>query len=446
MKLFWRIGLVGQLLLIAVAVICADLLVNSVLFESARRYSLQQEDAAWLAENTALSHRIMDRTAPAERSAMARALTTERFALEWSPRAASPPPTVTLPTLRRQMLTAEPSLRTVSFDVRLRPLALGGLIDGSTQLSDGSVINFRYRKHVPWTLNLGQSLSIVLPSLLLLVIAWRVVRAMLRPLATLVAASRQVGTRQPRHIPEAGGGDVRQLIQAFNTMQERIHQLMVSRTQTMLAIAHDFRTPLARLQLRIDAADMDTALRHEIGSDIVEMDHLLQSLQTFIESGSDNSPRRRLDLAVTIQTLVSQETDLGNRASYHGPDHCEMSVRPVAFRRIMTNLVRNAVTYAGNAEVSLAPHGTGVTITVEDDGPGIPAGQLDEVLRPFTRLDSSRARNTTGMGLGLAIVDTLVKAEHGTLVLANRPTGGLRVTLDLPGEFGAEGQSEGQAG
>jgi len=446
LKLFWRIGLVGQLLLIAVAVICADLLVNSVLFESARRYSLQQEDAAWLAENTALSHRIMDRTAPAERPTMARALTTERFALEWSPRAASPPPTVTLPTLRRQMLTAEPSLRTVSFDVRLRPLALGGLIDGSTQLSDGSVINFRYRKHVPWTLNLGQSLSIVLPSLLLLVIAWRVVRAMLRPLATLVAASRQVGTRQPRHIPEAGSGDVRQLIQAFNTMQERIHQLMVSRTQTMLAIAHDFRTPLARLQLRIDAADMDTALRHEIGSDIVEMDHLLQSLQTFIESGSDNSPRRRLDLAVTIQTLVSQETDLGNRASYHGPDHCEMSVRPVAFRRIMTNLVRNAVTYAGNAEVSLAPHGTGVTITVEDDGPGIPAGQLDEVLRPFTRLDSSRARNTTGMGLGLAIVDTLVKAEHGTLVLANRPTGGLRVTLDLPGEFGVEGQSERQAG
>jgi len=100
--------------------------------------------------------------------------------------------------------------------------------------------------------------------------------------------------------------------------------------------------------------------------------------------------------------------------------------------------------YAGDP--SLAPHGTGVTITVEDDGPGSPAGQLDEVLRPFTRLDSSRARNTTGMGLGLAIVDTLVKAEHGTLVLANRPTGGLRVTLDLPGEFGAEGQSEGQAG
>lgn len=446
MKLFWRIGLVGQLLLIAVTVICVDLLVNSVLFESARQYSLQQEDAAWLAENTALSHRIMDRTAPADRPAMAGALTTERFAVEWSPRAATLTTSASLPTLRRQMLNAEPGLRTVSFDVRLRPLALGGLIDGSTQLSDGSVINFHYRKHVPWTLNVGQTLNIVIPSLLLLAIAWRVVRAMLRPLATLVAATRQVGTRQPRHIPEAGSRDVRQLIQAFNTMQERIHQLLTSRTQTMLAIAHDFRTPLARLQLRIDAAEMDPEVRQEIGSEIVEMDHLLQSLQTFIESGSDNSPRRRLDIAVTIETLVSQEADLGNRASYRGPDHCEMLVRPVAFRRIMTNLVRNAITYGGNADVSLALHGKGVTITVEDNGPGIPADQLDEVLRPFTRLDSARARNTSGMGLGLAIVDTLVKAEHGTLVLANRPTGGLRVTLDLPGEFPPDGETTARPG
>lgn len=433
MKLFRRFGLGGQLLLVAIAVICVDLLVNTVLFENARRYSLQQEDAAWLAESAAVSHRIMDRTPAAERTEMARALSTERFELSWSPQPPLVSRTVTLSTLREQMLAAEPGLKAIGFDVRLRPLALGGQIDGSTRLGDGSAISFRYRQHVPWTLNLGQSLGILIPSLVLLAIAWRMVRAMLRPLSTLVAATRVVGTRQPRNIPEAGTGDVLQLIQAFNAMQERIHQLLTSRTQTMLAIAHDFRTPLARLQLRIEDSSIDPILREEFASDILEMDHLLQSLQMFLDSGQDNSPRVRLDLAAAAQTLVSNEDDLGHVATYDGPDHLEIMVRPMAVRRILTNLIRNAIAYGGRADVTILVEGKDVVVMVDDEGPGIPADQLEEVLRPFTRLDTARARNTSGMGLGLAIVDKLVKAEGGSLKLVNRPTGGLRAIVRLHG-------------
>jgi signal transduction histidine kinase len=155
-------------------------------------------------------------------------------------------------------------------------------------------------------------------------------------------------------------------------------------------------------------------------------------LQTFVEAGEDAPPGQRIDIAAMAQTMVDNARDRGGQSSYHGPERLEATARPVSLRRALSNLLENALAYGGNARVAVRRDGAAVEITVDDDGPGIPEDRMGDVLRPFIRLDGARARNTAGMGLGLPIVERAAKAEGGTLTLANRPEGGLRVTIRLP--------------
>lgn len=432
MRIWQRVGLGGRLLAIVLVVVLIDFLVNSVLFERARLFMLREDETAWMAEHVVIAHRVLDRTPIDERKLVAGELSTERFVIRWSryrPPAAN---AIELSTLHRQMLSAEPDLRGADLHLRLMPLSHGGNIGGSSTLQDGSMMNFRFHGQAPWSLNFGRLVGMALPSALLLLLAWMLFRLMLRPLRALVKATSEVGAANPQPLAESGEGEVLHLIRAFNAMQERIHQLLASGSQTLLAIGHDLRTPLARLQLRIEEAQISDELRHEIGQDIDEMRDLLQSLQSYVESGRDGGPLERIDIAVTAQTIIDNAQDRGAEAIYEGPDHLEVLARPVAIRRALSNLVENALAYAGSVQMGLAAQGGELVISVEDDGPGIPEARMAEVLRPFIRLDDARSRNTAGMGLGLPIVDRLIAAEGGTLHLANKPTGGLKVTIRLP--------------
>ena len=138
------------------------------------------------------------------------------------------------------------------------------------------------------------------------------------------------------------------------------------------------------------------------------------------------------DLAVLCATLIDDVEDRELPGLYEGPAHCEITVRPVALKRALGNLVENALHYAGNVTIRLDSADRGVTVSVEDDGAGIPEDQLRRVLEPFVRLDTARPRDTIGFGLGLPIVARIVEAEGGTLTLSNRNTGGLRATIFLP--------------
>lgn len=436
MKLVERVGLGGRLLAIVLIVVSLDFFINSVLFESARQFVIQEDEAATMAEHVVVAHRLLDRAPPADRPLIAGELNTERFTLSWSSSRLPASNAIDLPTLHQQMLAAEPDLASAHLHLKLMPLSTGGDIGGTTTLRDGSVATFRFSGQSPWSLQLGRLLSMALPSVVLLVLAWLLFRVMLRPLRSLVEATSNVGAADSKPLPETGEGEVLQLIRAFNAMQERIRQLLASGSQTLLAVGHDLRTPLARLQLRIDDAGIDPRLRDEIGQDIEEMRGLLQSLQTFVESGREDGPVERIDIAVTARTLVDNARDRGQRAAYRGPPHLEIATRPVALRRALSNLVENALAYGGNARVEVSESGGWLEIAVEDDGPGIPAERLAEVLLPFVRLDDARTRSTAGMGLGLPIVDRAVKAEGGTLLLENRSSGGLRVTIRLPHAIG----------
>lgn len=431
-KFLRRFGLPERLLAILLLVAGIDFAANTVLFERASSFALRQDDAARIAEHLVIVSRAIERTPLTNRSAMARELSTPRFSIQWSSYTSRPSGSVGLDTLRTQILEVAPELDHTDVQLFLRPLAPKGNIGGSLILPDRSVLEFQTSASTAWTLNAGRIVTLMLPTLVLAVLAWILFRATLLPLRSLVKATRTVGSGPPEPVEERGPDEVRQLIRAFNLMQQRIHKSLVARTQSMLAIGHDLRTPLARLQLRLDNAPVDTDTRGEMTDDIDEMRHLLESLQAFVDAGGNNLPAVRIDLAAMAATLVDTAADQGGDATYLGADSLEVMARSVSIRRALSNLIENALHYAGNVRVSVRADGDTAEIVVEDDGPGIPDSRMDDVLQPFVRLDTARSRDTPGMGLGLPIVRRAAKLEGGTLQLLNRPEGGLRVIIRLP--------------
>jgi signal transduction histidine kinase len=137
-------------------------------------------------------------------------------------------------------------------------------------------------------------------------------------------------------------------------------------------------------------------------------------------------------VAVLAATVVDDAADAGAEAVYAGPDHLELSVRAAGLRRALTNLVENAVRYGGGAVLTVEGRSGAVLFRVEDEGPGIPAGEIERAVEPFVRLDAARRRDTSGFGLGLATVRRLVEGDGGTFTLANRPNGGLAAEVVLP--------------
>jgi signal transduction histidine kinase len=130
--------------------------------------------------------------------------------------------------------------------------------------------------------------------------------------------------------------------------------------------------------------------------------------------------------------LCEDLRELGQDVGFTGPERLVARLRSVALKRALRNLVENAVAYGGRARVTLAAEAREIAITIDDDGPGIPEGELERVFEPFVRLESSRSRETGGIGLGLAIARSIVRAHGGEIVLANRPEGGLRAMVRLP--------------
>lgn len=432
MTLFRRFGLPERLLAILLLVAGVDFAANTLLFDRASRFALREDDAARVAEHLVIASRVIERTPQASRARVARDLSTRRFSLEWRARGPRPVGPVALVGMREQILDVATELDHADLQLHLRSIGASGNIVGSVLLPDRSVLQFQTYASDAWTLNAGRIVTLLLPTLVLVVLAWALFRATLSPLRTLVRASRKVGAESPEPIPEQGTGEVRELIAAFNQMQQRIHQSMADRTQSMLAIGHDLRTPLSRMQLRLERAGLDPETVEDMTTDLGEMRHMLESLQAFVESGGSRLPPERIDVAVMTQTLIDTAADEGRDATYHGLDSLEIMARPVSLRRALSNLIENALHYAGSVWVTVRRDGAVAEIVFEDDGPGIPPERLDDVLQPFVRLDTARSRDTPGMGLGLPIVARAIALEGGVLQLRNREQGGLCVTIRLP--------------
>ncbi|WP_445191746.1 ATP-binding protein [Sphingomonas sp. Tas61C01] len=428
------IGLIGQIIAILLLTMVIEFGASTLLYERASQFAVRDDEARRLAEHLVIARRLVVERNRTDRPSMAQDLTTQRYAVRWEEGLRAPPPIApSVATMHEQVIDWEPTLASADLRLRLTSPGRSSVVTGGVRLADGSWLYFRTLQPLQ-NLNLAiQRIFLALvPAVALMLVAALLIRRALRPMRQLALAADLVGGGT-RHVPvaEAGPTEVRRVVAAFNRMQARLERLIADRTHALAAVGHDLRTPLARLRLRADAVG-DDATREAIGRDIGEMEAMVTSLLAFLGGGDDPEAPVLTDVAVLCATLIDDVEDRGLAGTYVGPDHCELVVRPSSVKRALTNLVDNALHYGGSATVILEDVPGGVTLAVEDDGPGIPAASLKRVLEPFVRLDTARPRDTIGFGLGLPIVARIVENEGGTLTLANRTPSGLRAAIFLP--------------
>ena len=299
------------------------------------------------------------------------------------------------------------------------------------RLSDGSPLTIDVRPMAgvpmsPW-------LPLVLAAQLVLLAAscWIAVRLATRPLLQLARAADTLGPDlKAERLPEDGPTEVAHAARAFNAMQQRIGLYVADRIQILAAISHDLQTPITRMRLRLDLMD-EGHEQDKLRADLLQMETLVREGVVYARTLHGTAEEAcRVDVDGLLDAMLCDYLDAGRQVSLRGRVGKPVRVRPQALRRVLANLIDNALNYAGAAEVSVAADADGtLRFAVADRGPGIPADLLETVFTPFYRLEESRNRDTGGTGLGLAIARQLTLAMDANLVLANRAGGGLEATL-----------------
>lgn len=405
---------------------------SAAFYEQAETYIDDDARIEQLVDVLSTDLRVMETTPLPQRPAMAELLSESTLALIWRP--VGMRHEATTPSLRR--LRDE----MVEFDAAfgkadLRIYALPGTassVRGVLTLADGSEIDFVAREVVGHRHVKSGLASTAVATAAVAVIAAMLIRAVSLPLRALAQVADSIGAEGEWVALEARGPrEVRGLASAINSMQQRIQHLINDRTELLAAVSHDLRTPLARLRLRAGFLT-DAEAQMMIESDVDEMETMVNGVLAYLAGELDPDPPRSMDLAATLLTLLDSWADRGKTTRYDGPDRCPIFARPPITKRIFANLIDNACTYGGDAHVTVTRGRDRVVVTVDDSGPGIPESERERVLTPFYRMDAARARSTSGMGLGLAIVRREVERAKGTLRLDRAPEGGLRVEVVLP--------------
>lgn len=261
-------------------------------------------------------------------------------------------------------------------------------------------------------------------------------RRITRPLAYFAAAAQRVGEGDiPESFPETGIRELSSLAVTFNQMAFRVRELLANRTTMLAGISHDLRTPLARMRLAIemlpDSADHNLVAR--LQHDVDEMNQLIGECLTFSRE-IQKEPPQRVDVNILLEELTDNARNEGAQVALRTEGNWVLSAGPMALRRILTNLLSNAIRYGsgGTVEVNFSRTGDTAVIRILDRGPGIPLQELENVFHPFYRLESSRSAATGGSGLGLAITRQLADANGWKVELLPREGGGTEARLTIP--------------
>ncbi len=253
-----------------------------------------------------------------------------------------------------------------------------------------------------------------------------------RPLRRLAVAADRLGRGESfEPLPETGPQETRQANVAFNRMRERLDRYIRDRTAMLAAIAHDLRTPITSLRLRAEFIE-DEEAKAKILETLAEMQAMAEAVLAFARGDAESEESRATDISALVESVVEDVAASGREASFQDSPPLTLTCRPFALRRAFGNLIDNATFYGVRARVRVEADKEGARIVIDDDGPGIPAEELERVFDPFVRLEGSRSRETGGAGLGLAIARSIVRAHGGDVKLENRPDGGLRATATLP--------------
>lgn len=258
------------------------------------------------------------------------------------------------------------------------------------------------------------------------------IRNQVKPIQRLARAAEAFGKGRPvAHFVPQGAREVRQAAHAFIEMRRRIERQMDQRTTMLAGVSHDLRTMLTRLRLEL-ALMPESEEREDMRRDVDEMEAMLEAYVAFAKSDQDEATEA-VDIAGLVEETGRRAAGVNSRFSFAFQGERIAVVRPGAFRRLVVNLVDNAARYGSQIAVGVEHQGGWLTLTVEDDGPGVPDNEREAVFRPFYRLDAARNQDRTGTGLGLAIARDIARGHGGDIRLETAAIGGLKAVVRLPG-------------
>ena len=265
--------------------------------------------------------------------------------------------------------------------------------------------------------------------------AWAIASNLARPLAALRRAAGRLGHGRPHQpLPEEGALELRTVAAAFNRMAADLEGMERERAMVLAGISHDLRTPLSRLRLALEMSGAERGAREAMVADIDEIDAVIGQFLDFARGAGEQKSENDLD---AVAAEVTEHYRRINRKVSLAPGEVKpFRFARLAVRRAITNLVDNALRYAGEPiEIRTSHSADQASVQVMDRGPGIPASEAERLKRPFTRLDAARS-GPGGAGLGLAIVERIAQAHRGSLELLPREGGGLAARLILPMDTG----------
>ena len=266
--------------------------------------------------------------------------------------------------------------------------------------------------------------------------AWFGARWLAAPVRRLVAASSTLGISLGADAPlptldeRTGTFEVREAARVFNRMARELDATFRARGLLMASLSHDLRTPLTRMRMRLET-ESESLVAARCIVDVREMSELIETALDVFRNAGNDEPLRPVDVTALARSMVDDMAEIGAAVTLQG-DTAIVLARPVALRRVLVNLLDNAIRYGAGADVGVDADGERVRVRIDDRGPGIAPALLEQVFQPFFRGDASRSRASGGSGLGLYIARDLLRRQGGDVTIANRPDGGLRAEIVLP--------------
>jgi len=306
------------------------------------------------------------------------------------------------------------------------------LVSMSVPLLDGRWLTLKTTVGDPHGLDRAAFVSFLISSLAVAVVVVLAIRFETRQLRSLAEASDRLGRgEEVAPLPASGPSEVVAATRAFNTMQERLSVFLKDRLRLLASISHDLRTPITTLRLKAEFID-DEATRDGIIATIDELTTICEATLAFTRAEATSEPTQVVALADLVGEIVAEFHLAGAPVTLGPVSPVRCGCRPIALKRAVRNLAENAIRYGSSAKLSVSATDATASIVVDDEGPGLPPDQIEAAFEPFVRLEASRSIETGGLGLGLAIARSIVKAHGGTLTLTNRVEGGLRAEIRLP--------------
>ena len=273
------------------------------------------------------------------------------------------------------------------------------------------------------------ALWITLPGLLLILIALIFLKNQTRPIVNLAKAAEKFGKGESvREFRPSGAREIRQAGYEFEKMKKRITVHLNQRSEMLSGISHDLRTPLTRLKLQLAFLSQKDLVK-KMGDDIEEMEKMLNEYLEFA-SQKKHEETELINLDHVINDIAKKYEN--ERIKLHLEKNTEIKIRPNSIKRCLANLIENSLAYGKKVEILTKKTVSNMIIFVDDDGPGIPEKEYQNVMKPFYRIDKSRGQNKSGVGLGLSIANDIIRSHGGNISLEKSPLDGLRVKISLP--------------